>query len=106
MIFSDYRTSLTVKSFIFKPVDNDYNRSQNTGHPRSGQIPGDEVEGAEEEPLQRENGFHVEQDRGEVEVEDSVDGGKKQFLHILKLKHFNIVNQQNAITILSLNSNL
>jgi hypothetical protein len=66
-----------LKPFIFKPVDNDYNRRQNTGHPRSGQLPGDEVEGAEEEPLQRENGFHVEQDRGEVEVEDSVDGGEK-----------------------------
>jgi hypothetical protein len=72
-----------LKSFIFKPVDNDYNRRQNSGHPRSGQLPCDEVEGAEEEPLQREDGFHVEQDRGEVEVEDSVDGGKKQFLHIL-----------------------
>lgn len=78
---------LTIKyfsmSFNLRPVKNDYNRRQNTGHPRSGQLPCDEVEGAEEEPLQRENGLHVEQDRGEVEVEDSVDGGEKQFLHIL-----------------------
>ncbi len=56
---------LTIKYFSMslRPVKNDYNRRQNTGHPRSGQLPGDEVEGTEEEPLQRENGLHVEQDR-------------------------------------------
>ena len=46
-----------------EPVENDENRGKNSGHPSSGQLPGGEVEGAEEESLDGKNGFDVKQNR-------------------------------------------